>query len=424
MTPFRRFGQCPFPRFIVAISACAFLGGGLPVAAAVPENPAPSEVARELAAQARAHRIPEVLLDGLAWRESAWRQWDSSGKALESAPGHVGLLGVWAGGRADAARLRSDWRFNVAEGARQLEVCFIRAPIIGDGRLEDSRDILESWYFALGRYGDGHQNAASNRYSDGVLEAVASGGDGRWPGVAVNPLAAEDAQTAHNVLMPPVPWHFGGVAPRPASVAVVSLPVPYVSQVYDTPDDFAGGGACGPTSMTMVLAFFHKVSPRPIAVAATFPHTSQFGGLVPAVQSAVCEPNIGAVHAKMLAYIRPMLPGSALFYAARATRERVKAELDAGRPVILGTNVTSAGHIMVARGYLADGRFLVNDPAGDFYQAARQKGPDSLFAASGGRYWNGGGATAIYDWDAISVRWMMTFGPAVAPLPGDPPEDR
>ncbi len=57
---------------------------------------------------------------------------------------------------------------------------------------------------------------------------------------------------------------------------------------------------------------------------------------------------------------------------------------------------------MVARGYLSDGRLLVNDPAGDREQAAR-RGP------TGVRYWNRDGDRAVYEWDALEVRWLMTF---------------
>ena len=420
---FPQIERLPCSCFLGASAVAAISLLLTPACRAAAANPAPGEVAAEIAAQARAHRIPEALLDGLAWRESGWRQCDPSGTIVEHDPGHIGFMGVWAGDRKDVGKLRLDWRYNIAQAARQLELCWFRAPIIGDGRLEDSRAILESWYFALGRYGDGRGGVASRRFADNVLDAVASGGGGRWEPVKVSRLVAGDAEAPRNLFCPPVPWHFAVLPPRGRSTVVVSLDVPYINQVYDTPDDFAGGGSCGPASMTMVLAFFHKIEPRPISISDAYPHVSAYGGLIPTVHSAVCEPNLGAVHAKMLTYFRPYFPGAAIFYDARATPERVRAELDAGRPCILGTDVTSAGHIMVARGYLADGRFLVNDPAGDYYQAARLHGPDSRFAPTGSRYWNGGGASAIYDWDALAVRWVMTVGPAGARDHGDRPED-
>jgi hypothetical protein len=198
------------------------------------------------------------------------------------------------------------------------------------------------------------------------------------------------------------------VVPRPAAVSVVSLAVPYVHQVYDVPTGYDGEGACGPSALVMVLAYFQKVRPQPITTLDPVPHESRFGALVPDVEAKVCEPNRGAVHAKMLDYLRPHLPHAAIFYDDKATYARVKAELDANRPVILGTRVTPAGHLMVARGYMTDGRLLVNDPAGDREQAARR--PGLHFSPTGVRYWNRDGDKAVYEWDALAVRWIMTFG--------------
>ena len=112
----------------------------------------------------------------------------------------------------------------------------------------------------------------------------------------------------------------------------------------------------------------------------------------------------------MLDYLRPYFPDVAIYYDEKATLIRVKKALDAGKPVILGTAVTSAGHLMLARGYLADGRLIVNDPAGDYYQAARTHSPFSGWSEAG-RYFNGGGNRVFYDWDALSVRWIMALGP-------------
>jgi hypothetical protein len=374
-------------------------------------DPSDSEIAAALDASARAHRIPTVLLKGLAWRMSGWRQWDAAGKTNEQMSGRVGLLGVAAADRSDADRLRSDWRYNVEQGTKALALAWDRAPIIGNGRLEDGRNILECWYFALGRYGVGKQGAEANAFADSVLDAVATGSEGRWPGIAVTRPSAEKLSWGRNVLGPPVPWHFGDVQPRSAAKSVVSLPIPYLSQVWDSPDNFNGGGACGPTSMLMVLAYYQKVAPHPIRVTDSYVHVSEYGGLLPEIEGKVCDPNLGAVHAKMLDYLRPHFPTVAIFYDAKATWQRVKHELDAGRPCILGTEVTPAGHLMVARGYLSDGRVLVNDPAGDYYQAARWGNPQGGWSPTGSRYWNGGGSGAAYDWDSLDVRWVMTFGP-------------
>jgi hypothetical protein len=49
------------------------------------------------------------------------------------------------------------------------------------------------------------------------------------------------------------------------------------------------------------------------------------------------------------------------------TRSMIKAQVDAGRPVLVHTFLTGAGHIVVITGYDGSGWF-VNDPAGDWYQ--------------------------------------------------------
>jgi Peptidase_C39 like family len=365
---------------------------------------------------ARRWRIPTVLLRALAWHESRWQQ---SHRTSE----RVGVLGVATVGRTDGERLATDAAYNIDQGARQLYLCWNRAPILGNGRLEDGRNILECWFYALGRYGTGKEGAAGYAYANQVLDALASGGEGRFEKIPVTRPSAEKLAWGRSAPTgPPAPWHFGDVAPLPPAVPVVDLKLPYVMQVWDSPDSFDGGGSCGPCSMIMLLAGLGKRRPKPVAVASSYPHVSAWGGYIQEIDDAVCEPNSGAVHAKMLAYLKPDFPTVAILYNEKATLARVKAELSAGRPVILGTRVTPAGHLMTARGYLADGkRILVNDPAGNQTWTARRNSPDGPLSPTGNRYWNGGGERAIYEWDALDVRWIMTIGPR--PADADNPED-
>lgn len=405
---------------LVVPASAAFAG------ASSVRNPSREELASAIAETAQKDRIPTVLLEGLAWHESGWRQWDAVGKPVSLDTGRVGLLGVSVEGRKDADRLRSDWRYNLDEGAKDLVLAWNRAPRLGiTGKLDDWRNVLESWYFAVGRYGRGARRTAANAYADSVFDSVASGGEGRWEAVRISRLSPQQLAEGLNVLCPPAPWHFGDVPPRPEARTVVSLNVPYLNQVYDDPAGFdKGGGACGPTSMVMVLAYYHQFAPKPTPVAGWYNQPSLYGAYLPEVYSHVCEPGVGAVHAKMLDYLRPHFPGVAIFYNEKATPALVKAELDAGRPCIIGTEVTSAGHIMVVRGYLSDGRLLVCDPAGDRERAARAPagGPLGDWSKTGVRYWNGEGGKAVYDWDALQVRWVMTLGPNV-PKNADVAED-
>ena len=174
--------------------------------------------------------------------------------------------------------------------------------------------------------------------------------------------------------------------------------------------------------MIMLLGGLGKRQPKPVSILGSYPHTSAWGGYIKEIDDAVCEPNSGAVHAKMLAYLKTDFPTAAILYNEKATFARVKAELNAGRPVILGTRVTPAGHLMTARGYCSDGkRLLVNDPAGNQTLTARRNRPDGELSPTGNRYWNGGGEGALYEWDALDVRWIITVGPK--PPDADNPED-
>ena len=46
---------------------------------------------------------------------------------------------------------------------------------------------------------------------------------------------------------------------------VANLTVPYIHQVYDTPDLFNGNWACGHASMVMILAYYGILDPPPTA---------------------------------------------------------------------------------------------------------------------------------------------------------------
>lgn len=392
-------------------------------------NPSPVALRDEIVAVAREYRVPSVILCGLAWHASRFRQFDGSGKPVETVRGRVGVLSVPVETRADAERLRSDWRYNLREGAKLLVHAWNRAPLPGTSRLSAGRNILECWFFALGWYGTGgwdgfrgREGGAADIYAGAVLNAIETGGGGLWEPVRVTRPAPEALAWGRNLRSIPAPWHYGDLAPLHKARIIVNLDVPYLQQAWDVPDGFDGAGSCGPCASLMVLLWGKKIAPKPVTVRDSYPHTSPYGAAIPRLQAAICEPGRGAIHAKMLTYLRPFFRGVAIFYNAKAAWTRVKSELDAGRPVMLGTRVTPAGHLMVARGYLSDGRVVVNDPAGDREALARKDAPNGSYSPTGSRYFNGGGAGAVYEWDALDVRWVMTFGD-VAPPDADRAED-
>ena len=222
------------------------------------------------------------------------------------------------------------------------------------------------------------------------------------------------------------------VASLHASTVVVDREVPYIHQRYDTPDWFDGSWACGPTSAVMAVAYYHQLSPHPITVSYPQSHTSDYGWYVSTdscgsgtcgyTQTAACEgvtvfsqtkptpslPAAGAYGACMNEsgyadsglikdYARKHDVGGYLTSnAGEVTPDSVRAELDGGAVVVLGTDLTGSGHIVLVRGYTTDGLFIVNDPAGDKHLG----------------YWNSNGAGVRYTWSEMSPNWYLAlYGP-------------
>ncbi|MEY4913976.1 MAG: hypothetical protein RJA02_245 [Armatimonadota bacterium] len=311
---------------------------------------------------------------------------------------------------------------SVQDVAQRLAIAWNRAPIIGNGNLEDGIGIFESWYFALGRAGTGKDGPSANTYADKVLGILAAGNHPLQVKINVTRIRPDQLTWGRNVYGPPAPWHFTDIPRRAKGKAVVDIPLPLMQQVWDAPDGFDGSGSCGPVSILMLLAGLGKITEEPVKVTESYEHTSRYGGLLQSIDDRITEPNLGTVHYKMLKYIRGYFPTASMVYGKKVTKERVLAELKAGRPVLLGTRVTAAGHLMTVRGYTDDGRIIVNDPAGDQTRAARVGRPDGSFSPTGNRYWNGGGDGAQYDWETLNVRWALFVGPRVPDA--DEPEDK
>ncbi|MDQ2805507.1 MAG: C39 family peptidase [Chloroflexota bacterium] len=83
----------------------------------------------------------------------------------------------------------------------------------------------------------------------------------------------------------------------------------------------------------------------------------------------------------------------------------ITAQLDKGYPVVLGTTLTTSGHILVARGYTANGYLLVNDPYGNHNTG----------------YGEDNGGNVAYAWKDIPLHLAMvvrgTITPPVTPTP-------
>lgn len=191
-----------------------------------------------------------------------------------------------------------------------------------------------------------------------------------------------------------------GAAPQPGKAAV-KLAVPYVHQVNDTSGYGDGNWACGPTSIVMSLAYYGKLDPWPAYVAQQpvsgtiaiqqipqpnskgisgadyAPYvTNNFtlngraygslardsrGNMLAGLYGTICPTGL-ADWPTMVSVLNSNDLGSQY---VGATWDGIVGALKRGHPVLLGNELTSAGHILVVIGYTPDGNLIVNDPYGN-----------------------------------------------------------
>jgi hypothetical protein len=151
------------------------------------------------------------------------------------------------------------------------------------------------------------------------------------------------------------------ILPSWNSVSYMALDVPYLDQL-DIPD--IGLSACSSASAAMVLAYHGKIQRTTQnmmdAAISIFGRTAGPYGLEGRDgMTAELTGNWGFSSADFDQSYQPQL------------YETIKAEIRAGRPMILGTrSATSAGHYLVVIGYdgndYSTGKVVVNDPNGEW----------------------------------------------------------
>lgn len=233
-----------------------------------------------------------------------------------------------------------------------------------------------------------------------------------------------------------------------AGEAVKNLSLPYVNQLWDTDTSFNGNWACGPASVTMVLAYYGRLAPWPLppdkARASAQDHihahsvgseaapsdlldghlygqyiTTAFSYKTHIFQATSLDPTgrraaglYGAiVGSDALAHWERMIDVLGLYGLNTSylplSWSVITGMLDKGYPVVLGTTLTDSGHILVARGYTANGYLLVNDPYGNRF------GPSGYGADDGGN--------AAYAWKKLPLKLAMvvrgTITPPATPTP-------
>jgi len=198
---------------------------------------------------------------------------------------------------------------------------------------------------------------------------------------------------------------------------VVNLPVPMIHQRWDVPAWYDGSWGCGPTSTTMAIAFYKKLPAKQISCPKPEAHTNEFGWYIPNKYSLYgstfdhedndaagtqawgaygwCTKSGGAWGALCDDFVhRHQLKSN--FVDANATWPMVQAALDRGNPVVLDTRLTSAGHIILARGYDTEGNIIFNDPYGDAHD------PNTY-----GQKTNGEGVRYTWDFVKSQGRWFI-----------------
>ncbi|HEY9173065.1 MAG TPA: peptidoglycan DD-metalloendopeptidase family protein [Verrucomicrobiae bacterium] len=191
--------------------------------------------------------------------------------------------------------------------------------------------------------------------------------------------------------------------------------VPYVHQLYDTPDEFGGGSyACNASAALMAIQYYNKLPAHPITCTRGGTHTSQYGFYVPSIYSynghTFNTPSSSVWGASLAGYYGGFgyflqdAAGDSLQRSSRLSEyiahhgltssvdndvsgetgfSKVCSEIDAGHPVILLTSLTTEGHYVTCIGYVAGQHTLIfNDSYGD-----KQAG-----------YPNASGAAVRYDW--------------------------
>ncbi len=167
--------------------------------------------------------------------------------------------------------------------------------------------------------------------------------------------------------------------------AITELDMPYVHQVYDTPDWHNGHWSCAPTAASMVLAYYELLPKWEGWCSWPSPgHTNQYGRYVADrykykeyyYQSASGDPNgndawggygymwsTGSPHTRMAGYYQKH--GLSAVQTESPSYSEAKAEVEAGYPYTMCVLLTSAGHLIVANGLYTERTLIFNDPYGN-----------------------------------------------------------
>lgn len=173
----------------------------------------------------------------------------------------------------------------------------------------------------------------------------------------------------------------------PSVSSTIYIPnVPYVHQMYDTPDWHSGSGSCGPTAAMMLLAYYNKLPKWENTVCCPYSHTSEYGYYIAAkyryngntfdLTASDAKGNTawgGYGYIWGQASPRTIMDNYLNLHSLSADTavegdnyQATLQELYKGFPQPICNFLTSSGHIVVATGALHPQRTIIcNDPYGN-----------------------------------------------------------
>jgi hypothetical protein len=244
-------------------------------------NPTLAEVETYLADAATAQAVPLAVLEAIAYKESAWKQYASDGHVLVSGDAvcGLGIMQVTADEtRDDAVRLANDPAYNVMEGAKILKADWAKSQETAPptGASADDPDVVENWYYAICLY-----NGCPNNTDDSYAIAVAK---------ILNDPFKTGVPLAYRTYVTPV----GFTTPIEADPDYV---FPYAFQARHAPDEFVFYDYHTGTVTKTVVAPTHLLSATPVV---TYP-AATVGPDGPNVSCTQCngwrlDASIGVAH--------------------------------------------------------------------------------------------------------------------------------
>lgn len=165
-----------------------------------------------------------------------------------------------------------------------------------------------------------------------------------------------------------------------------SINVPYIHQVYDTPDWHNGHWSCAPTTAMMAIAYYRKLPEWDVSCSYPYTHTSHFGNYICSRYNYM---NISYIDTAYDAGGNISYGGYGYMWTGgyspylrmynylinhnlnswiddTPTWNETVSEIQAGYPYCMCVGLTSAGHLVLAVGQVLNWHTLIfNDPYGN-----------------------------------------------------------